>query len=77
MLTSIDEPQSAPAPPSAPKGISAFPDLDEPRGSSDVRVTGVSGTGDDIEREQFESAFPDLSGEVPYEAVSLILERYG
>jgi hypothetical protein len=67
---SVDEPQSAP-PPSAPKGISSFPDLDEPRGSSDVRVTGVQGSGEDEEREQFESAFPDLSGEVPYEAVRI------
>jgi hypothetical protein len=33
-------------------------------------VTGAAGTGEDEEMAQFESAFPDLSGEVPYEQVS-------
>ena len=51
-------------------GIDAFPSLDEPSGGNEVRVTGVAGTGEDEDRAQFESAFPDLSSEVGYEAVS-------
>lgn len=61
-------------PQSQPQGIDAFPSLDSPnaQGSSQVRVTGFGGTGDekDEEMDKFESAFPDLSGEVPYQAVS-------
>ena len=34
-----------------------------------MRVTGHAGTGKDAEMEEFESAFPDLSGEVNAEAV--------
>lgn len=51
-------------------GLDAFPDLDEPMGSSQVRVTGNVGLGEDAELDQFESAFPDLSSEMPA-AVSL------
>jgi len=43
-------------------------------------VTGVAGTGQDEEREKFESAFPDLSGEVGSDAVSRLSlpdRRYG
>ncbi|KAK4688201.1 hypothetical protein P7C73_g1900, partial [Tremellales sp. Uapishka_1] len=62
-------PPAAPAKPSSPQGISAFPSLDSPGiGGSQVRVTGVSGTGEDDDREKFESAFPDLTGEVQYDA---------
>lgn len=55
--------------------MSSFPALDgdddDLLGGSNVRVTGVSGTGEDEDRAQFESAFPDLSSEVGYEAVSI------
>ncbi|ORY26350.1 clathrin light chain [Naematelia encephala] len=62
-------PQSAVEP--APRGIDAFPALDSPDiGGTDVRVTGVAGTGEDADREHFESAFPDLTSEVPFEAPS-------
>ena len=44
--------------------------MDEPSGNSEVRVTGAVGTGD-AERDEFESAFPDLTSEVPYDAVSV------
>ena len=44
--------------------MDAFPSLDSPP-PADVRVTGVAGTDQDPEREQFESQFPDLSSEVP------------
>ena len=33
-------------------------------------MTGVAGTGEDEEREKFESSFPDLSDEAGYEVVS-------
>ncbi|RSH81957.1 uncharacterized protein EHS24_008156 [Apiotrichum porosum] len=53
------------ASPTKPSGIDAFPALeDEFVGSSEVRVTGNVGLGEDPEREQFESAFPDLSSDV-------------
>jgi hypothetical protein len=42
-----------------------------------VRVTGVAGLQEDPEREQFESAFPDLSGEVGFEAVRHEVVRCG
>ncbi|WWD16974.1 hypothetical protein CI109_101408 [Kwoniella shandongensis] len=67
----FDAPSPAPAKPPSPQpqGIDAFPDLTSSApGGSEVRVTGVSGTGEDQDREQFESQFPDLSGEVGYEA---------
>ncbi|KAK8864712.1 hypothetical protein IAR55_001966 [Kwoniella newhampshirensis] len=67
----FDAPTPPPAkPPSpSPKGIDAFPDLNPSApGGNEVRVTGVSGTGEDEDRENFESQFPDLSGEVGYEA---------
>ncbi|EIW70333.1 clathrin light chain [Tremella mesenterica] len=51
-----------------PLGIDAFPSLSSPGVGSTVRVTGVGGTGEDTEREKFESAFPDLTDEVPFEA---------
>jgi hypothetical protein len=76
MLTHLsDTPAPAPAPAAPasplPAGIDAFPSLDEPSlGSSEVRITGVAGAGQDAEREKFESAFPDLSGEVGYDEVS-------
>lgn len=35
-------------------------------------MTGFAGTGEDEDREKFESAFPDLSGEVPQEAVRTV-----
>ncbi|WRT66701.1 uncharacterized protein IL334_003662 [Kwoniella shivajii] len=55
-------------PPSPPKGIDAFPSLDSPPiGGSQIRVTGVAGTGEDEDRAMFENQFPDLSGEVGYE----------
>lgn len=50
-------------------GIDAFPSLDSPAPAGEVRVTGYGGSGEDEDREKFESAFPDLSGEVPQEAV--------
>lgn len=50
-------------------GLDNFPALDEPMGSSQVRVTGNVGLGEDEELDKFESAFPDLSSEMP-EAVS-------
>ena len=54
--------------------MSAFPSLDSPGpGRGDVRVTGAAGMGEDEDMEKFESAFPDLSGEVGYDAVSLDL----
>jgi hypothetical protein len=56
-----------------PRGIDAFPSLDSPAPTSEVRVTGFAGLGEDEDREKFESAFPDLSGEVPQEAVSLLV----
>lgn len=62
-----DAPVKPPSP--QPRGIDAFPSLDSPGiGGSEVRVTGVAGTGEDADREKFESAFPDLSGEVGYDA---------
>lgn len=61
-------PAKSPSP--QPSGIDAFPLLEEPGPGSQVRVTGAAGTGEDEEMAQFESAFPDLSGEVPYEQVS-------
>jgi len=68
-FTSFDAPApSAPQQPQGPQGIDAFPALDSPQPTTQIRVTGVEGTGEDPEREQFESAFPDLTGEVPYEA---------
>ncbi|WVO15243.1 hypothetical protein L204_102895 [Cryptococcus depauperatus] len=49
----------------SPKGIDFFPSLDSPAANaSRVRVTGTAGTGQDEELEKFESAFPDLSGEL-------------
>lgn len=63
-----DQPAKTPSP--KPSGIDAFPSLDEPSGGQEVRVTGVAGTGEDEDRAQFESAFPDLSEEVGYQAVS-------
>lgn len=62
--------QPARSPSPKPSGIDAFPSLDEPGPGSQVRVTGAAGTGEDEDVAQFESAFPDLSGEVPYEQVS-------
>lgn len=54
---------------SSPKGMSAFPALgDEDESRGEVRVTGFAGAGKDEDMEQFESSFPDLSGEVGYEA---------
>jgi len=50
--------------------MDAFPSLDEPAPTSEVRVTGFAGLGEDEDREKFESAFPDLSGEVPQQEVS-------
>ncbi|WWC69865.1 uncharacterized protein I206_103808 [Kwoniella pini CBS 10737] len=62
-------PPSEPTKPSSPKGIEGFPSLDSPGlGGGEIRVTGVSGTGEDEDRAQFENQFPDLSGEVGYEA---------
>ncbi|WVR06747.1 hypothetical protein IAU60_003782 [Kwoniella sp. DSM 27419] len=59
----------SPSPPPGPQGIDAFPSLDSPAvGGSEVRVTGVAGTGEDEDRAQFESQFPDIGGEVGYEA---------
>jgi len=55
---------------SKPQGMDAFPSLDEPAPTSEVRVTGFGGMEGDEDREKFESAFPDLSGEVPQEQVS-------
>jgi len=55
---------------SKPQGMDAFPSLDEPAPTSEVRVTGFAGMEGDEDREKFESAFPDLSGEVPQEQVS-------
>jgi hypothetical protein len=55
--------------------MDAFPSLDEPAPTSQVRVTGFEGMGEDEDREKFESAFPDLSGEVPQEQVSRSSER--
>lgn len=72
---------AAPVKSSSPKGISAFPSLDSPGiGGAEIRVTGVAGTGQDEEREKFESAFPDLSGEMGSDAVSRLSlpdRRYG
>lgn len=68
LITYLDEPPAEPTPAPGPKGIDAFPSLDEPSGDSEFRVTGASGTGD-VERAEFENAFPDLTSEVPYEAV--------
>lgn len=50
--------------------MDAFPSLDSPAPTGEVRVTGYGGTGEDEDREKFESAFPDLSGEVPQQTVS-------
>lgn len=47
--------------------MDAFPSLDEPAGSSEVRVTGNAGLGENPELEEFTSAFPDLSSELPAE----------
>lgn len=67
---SAKSPEPQTAEPSQPMGIDAFPSLDSPdNGASDFRVTGVAGTGQDVEREQFESQFPDLSDEVQVAAV--------
>jgi hypothetical protein len=63
--------ESPPKSPEKPSGIDAFPSLDEPAPTSEVRVTGFGGLEGDEDREKFESAFPDLSGEVPNEQVSL------
>lgn len=67
--------RSGPASPQKPSGIDAFPALDDDLlgggGSSEVRVTGTAGLGEDPDREKFESEFPDISGEVPA-PVSLI-----
>lgn len=68
-------PSSSPAPPapaqeSQPQGIDAFPSLDSPAPTGEVRVTGYAGTGEDEDREKFESAFPDLSSEVPQQTSS-------
>lgn len=60
-------PAKSPSP--KPSGIDAFPSLDSPGPVGEVRVTGAAGTGDE-EMAQFESSFPDLSGEVGYEQVS-------
>ena len=64
--------ESPPKSPEEPKpqGMDAFPSLDEPAPTSEVRVTGFGGLEGDEDREKFESAFPDLSGEVPQEQVS-------
>ncbi|WVF71106.1 hypothetical protein IAT40_005903 [Kwoniella sp. CBS 6097] len=52
-----------------PQGIDAFPSLDSGNaGSSEIRITGVAGTGEDEDRAQFENQFPDLSNEIGYEA---------
>ena len=51
--------------------MDAFPSLDSPAPKGEVRVTGFGGTGEDEDMEKFESAFPDLSSEVPQQAVSL------
>ncbi|WVQ67437.1 uncharacterized protein L199_005635 [Kwoniella botswanensis] len=68
-FTSPAPPAEAPKPASPPKGIDSFPSLHSPSiGGGEVRVTGVAGTGEDEDRAQFESQFPDLSGEVGYEA---------
>lgn len=65
---------SAKSPDAEPLGMSAFPDItgaDAAASSGpNVRVTGASGLGEDEDMEKFESAFPDLSGEVSREAVS-------
>lgn len=58
--------------------MSAFPDISSGGaggavGNSNVRVTGAAGLGEDEDREKFESSFPDLSGEVGYESVSLLI----
>jgi hypothetical protein len=65
----------SPEPEPGPQGMDAFPSLDEPAPTSQVRVTGFEGMGEDEDREKFESAFPDLSGEVPQEQVSRSSER--
>lgn len=62
--------ESPPKSPEKPSGIDAFPSLDEPAPTSEVRVTGYGGLEGDEDREKFESAFPDLSGEVPSAQVS-------
>lgn len=63
-------PPAEPTPPQ-PQGMDAFPSLDSPAPTSEVRVTGFGGTGEDEDREKFESAFPDLSSEVPQQAVRI------
>lgn len=68
----FDDFESPPKSPEEPKpqGMDAFPSLDEPAPTSEVRVTGFGGLEGDEDREKFESAFPDLSGEVPQEQTS-------
>ena len=68
---------SAPAKPASPKGISAYPSLNSPGiGNTEFRITGVAGTGQDEDRDKFESAFPDLSDEITYDAVSLFIPSF-
>lgn len=50
-------------------GIDAFPALEEET-TTEVRVTGTQGLGEDPEREKFEAEFPDITTEVPSAAVS-------
>jgi hypothetical protein len=71
--------ESPPKSPEEPKpqGMDAFPSLDEPAPTSEVRVTGFGGLEGDEDREKFESAFPDLSGEVPQEQVSQAVRAGG
>jgi len=74
----LESPPKSPEQPKAqsqPQGMDAFPSLDSPAPTSEVRVTGFGGMEGDEDREKFESAFPDLSGEVPQEQVSRENER--
>ncbi|GMK59686.1 hypothetical protein CspeluHIS016_0802920 [Cutaneotrichosporon spelunceum] len=58
-------PAKSASPIKSPSGMDAFPSFDEPIAVSEVRVTGNVGLGDDQELDQFESAFPDLSSDIP------------
>lgn len=67
-LLDAGEDLTASSPPalSAPTGADAFPALDDDFGAlSDVRVTGNAAMGEDAEMDQFTSAFPDITSEVP------------
>ncbi|CAK9785221.1 unnamed protein product [Cutaneotrichosporon oleaginosum] len=60
-------PVKSASPIKSPSGLDAFPELDDFSGvgSSQVRVTGNVGLGEDEDLDKFESAFPDLSSEMP------------